>query len=56
MFSMYEYLILLAVLGLAVHSASNRNEYHKQKKNVSGSKVRPVRRTDNLTTICEPTV
>jgi hypothetical protein len=28
------YLILLAALGLGVHSASNRNEY--KKKNVSG--------------------
>jgi hypothetical protein len=30
------YLILLAPLGPGVHSASNRNEYQKQKKNVSG--------------------
>jgi hypothetical protein len=30
------YLILLAALGHEVHSASNRNEYHKQKNNVSG--------------------
>jgi hypothetical protein len=29
------YLILLAALGPGVHSASNRNEYHKQ-ENVSG--------------------
>jgi hypothetical protein len=29
------YLILLAALGLRVHSASNRKEYQKQ-KNVSG--------------------
>jgi hypothetical protein len=34
-FSMY--LILPAVLGSGVHSASNRNEYQKQKNNVSGS-------------------
>jgi hypothetical protein len=27
------YLILLAALGLGVHSASNRNEYQKQKNN-----------------------
>jgi hypothetical protein len=30
------YLILLAALGSGVHSASNRNEYQKQKNNVSG--------------------
>jgi hypothetical protein len=30
------YLILPAALGTGVHSASNRNEYQKQKNNVSG--------------------
>jgi hypothetical protein len=30
------YLILPATLGPGVHSASNRNEHQKQKKNVSG--------------------
>jgi hypothetical protein len=30
------YLILPAALGPGVYSASNRNEYQKQKKNVSG--------------------
>jgi hypothetical protein len=30
------YLILLAALGPGVHSASNKNEYQKQKNNVSG--------------------
>jgi hypothetical protein len=30
------YLILLAALGPGVYSASNRNEYQKQKDNVSG--------------------
>jgi hypothetical protein len=30
------YLILPATLGPRVHSASNRNEYQKQKNNVSG--------------------
>jgi hypothetical protein len=33
-FSMY--LILPAALGLGAYSASNRNEYQKQKNNVSG--------------------
>jgi hypothetical protein len=30
------YLILSAALGPGVYSASNRNEYQKQKNNVSG--------------------
>jgi hypothetical protein len=30
------YLLLSAVLGPGVYSASNRNEYQKQKNNVSG--------------------
>jgi hypothetical protein len=30
------YLILLVTLGPGIHSASNRNEYQKQNKNVSG--------------------
>jgi hypothetical protein len=30
------YIILLAALGPGVHSSSNRNEYQKQKNNVSG--------------------
>jgi hypothetical protein len=30
------YLILPAVLGLGVYSASDRNEYQKQKNNISG--------------------
>jgi hypothetical protein len=30
------YLLLPAALGPVVHSASNRNDYHKQKKHVSG--------------------
>jgi hypothetical protein len=30
------YLILLAALGPGVYSASNRNQYQKQKNNVSG--------------------
>jgi hypothetical protein len=47
---------LLTALGPGVYSASNRNEYQKQKNNVSGSKVRPVRRADSLTAICEPIV
>jgi hypothetical protein len=53
------YLILPASLGPRVHSAFNKNGYQKQKNDVSmflGSIVRPVRRTDNLTAIYEPTV
>jgi hypothetical protein len=49
-------LTIPAALGPGVHLASNRNEYHKQKNNVLGSIVRPVRRGDNLTTISEPIV
>jgi hypothetical protein len=50
------YLMLPAALGPGVHSASNRNEYQKQKKMFLGSKARPVRRADNLTTIYKPVV
>jgi hypothetical protein len=51
------YLIVPAALGPGVHSASNRNEYQKQKINFfPGSRERPVRRAGNLTAICEPTV
>jgi hypothetical protein len=48
------YLILLAALGSGVYSASNRNEYNMQKIMFLGSRARPVRRTDNITAICEP--
>jgi hypothetical protein len=50
------YLILPDALGPGVHSDSNRNEYHKQKKKFLGSRERPAHRADNLTTICEPIV
>jgi hypothetical protein len=49
------YLIPPAVLGPIIYSASNRNEYQKQ-KNFLGSKARPVRSADNLTAICKPNV
>jgi capsule polysaccharide modification protein KpsS len=39
-----------------VYSACNRNEYQKKRNNVSADRARPVRRADNLTVICEPTV
>jgi hypothetical protein len=38
-------------LGPVVHSASNKNEYQKQKYN-----ARPLRRADNCAIICEPNV
>jgi hypothetical protein len=38
------------------HSASNRNEYMKQKIMFLSSKARPVLRVDRFTTICEPIV
>jgi hypothetical protein len=43
------YLILPAALGSGVYLASNRNEY--QKLTFLGSKVRRMRRADNLITI-----
>jgi hypothetical protein len=50
-------LILPAALGPEVHSASNRNEYQKQKKVMFlGSKIRSVRRADKLPAICDPIV
>jgi hypothetical protein len=50
------YLILPAALDPGVYSASNRNEYQKQKNNISESRARPVRKTGNLISICEPIV
>jgi hypothetical protein len=45
-----------AALGPGIYSTSNRNEYHKQKNNVSESSALPVRKADNLTAISEPIV
>jgi hypothetical protein len=45
------YVILPVALGPGVHSASNRKIIM-----FLGSKVRPVRRVDNLATVCEPIV
>jgi hypothetical protein len=42
--------------GSGGQSASNKNEYQEQNINVQGSKVRRVRRDDNLAAICEPIV
>jgi hypothetical protein len=39
-----------------IHSASDRNEYQKQKNNVSGGKVQPNFMADSLIVIREPTV
>jgi hypothetical protein len=50
------YLILLAALSPGVYSASNRNEYQKQKSNLSVSRERPVRMADNLTVMYEQIV
>jgi hypothetical protein len=47
---------LPAALGPGVYSASNRNEYQRHKRCFWGVERRPVRRTDNLTAICEPPV
>jgi hypothetical protein len=43
------HLIHLATVGPGVYAASNRNEYQKQKNNVSGE-------ADDLIAICEPIV
>jgi hypothetical protein len=44
-------------IGPGVYTASSRNEYQKHKILVFlWSKVRRVRRADNLTDICEPAV
>jgi hypothetical protein len=45
------HLILLAALGLGVHSASNRNEYQKQRKMFLLIKARPRRKFENITVI-----
>jgi hypothetical protein len=50
------YLILPAALGPGVYSLSNRNEYQKQKNNVTGEQSAAVAKTENLTAICERTV
>jgi hypothetical protein len=43
--------------GPGVDSASDRNEYQESLKiKKPGGKVRPARRADNLTAICEPIV
>jgi hypothetical protein len=43
------------ILGPGAYSASDRNEYQKQKKMFLGSIARPALKADNLTAICEPT-
>jgi hypothetical protein len=49
------YLILPAALGPGVFSASNRNNYQKQKKETFlGSRARTACEADNLIAICEP--
>jgi hypothetical protein len=48
------YLILPAALGPGAQSASNRNEYQKQKNMFLGSRARPAGRAENFTAICEP--
>jgi hypothetical protein len=45
----FSFLIILAALGPGVYSASNRNEYQNIKIMFLGSKMRRVRRADNLT-------
>jgi hypothetical protein len=49
------YLILPAAIRPGVSSASNRNEYQKQKNNVSGE-YSATGKSDNFTAICELSV
>jgi hypothetical protein len=49
------YLIVPAALGPGIYSASNRNEYRKQKKFL-GSTAQPERKVDNITAVYEPIV
>jgi hypothetical protein len=49
-------IIFPAALGPGAYSASNRNEYQKQNIMFLGSKLRRVRRADNLTAIYEQIV
>jgi hypothetical protein len=50
------YLILPAILGAGVYSASNKNEYQNMKKMFMGSTAQLANKADNLTTICESVV
>jgi hypothetical protein len=50
------YLILPTAQVPGIHSSSDRNEYQKQKNNVSGEWSVVVLRADSLTAICEPIV
>jgi hypothetical protein len=47
------YVIRLVALGPWVYSASNRNEYQKQRKMCLGIRVRVLRKADSLTATCE---
>jgi hypothetical protein len=50
------HLTLPAALGPGVHSASNRNEYQKQKKLFLERRERPVRKADKVTALRDPIV
>jgi hypothetical protein len=50
------FLVLPAALSHRVYSASNRNEYQRQKQIFLKSRAGPVREADSFTTICEPIV
>jgi hypothetical protein len=50
------YIILPAALDPGVYSVSNRNEYQKQKNNVSGNGAGPARKADIFTAIYESTL
>jgi hypothetical protein len=51
------YLALSATIGFGIYSACNTNDRQKERiKRYLGSREQPVRKADNLTAICEPTV
>jgi hypothetical protein len=42
--------------GSGIDLVSNRNKYQEYSWGGGGGKVRPERKVDNLTAICEPTI
>jgi hypothetical protein len=55
-YSFLIYLILPAAPVPGVYSASNRNQYQKQKNNLSGGRAQLMRRAESITAIYEPIV
>jgi hypothetical protein len=53
---LFHYIILPDGLHPEVYPVLKRNEYKKQKEMFLWSRARPVRKADNPTAICEPSV